>query len=830
MSNKTQRRQLTLAALFLGIYSVALTLSPAVTARSWDVDLRWGHWIGYAVWVTGLIVAHRETCRRLPERDPFLLPITALLSGWGLLTIWRLTPHFGLRQTVWLGVALGVFVLGLRLPSDLNFLRRYKYLWLTSGLTLTALTLIFGTNPMGFGPRLWLGCCGVYLQPSEPLKLLLVIYLAAYGSTTLADYHSLPTPPSTSHALRSLAPRLHILIPTLIMTGLALLLLLVQRDLGTASIFIFLYSVMIYLAGGWRLIPLISAAGLALAGAAGYQLFDVVRLRIDAWINPWLDPSGRSYQIVQSLIAVANGGVFGRGPGLGSPSVVPVAHSDFVFAAIAEETGLVGSLGLLLLIGLLTHRGLRAALHAPDSFRRYLSAGLTAHLVAQSILIIGGNLRLLPLTGVTLPFMSYGGSSLLISFIALLLLLHISTSTADHRPPTAIRSTLHAPLLPRSPAPLLPASPRPPLPAPPSTISNLSTLLILAIIAASLTTGWWAFHRGPNLLTRTDNPRRAIADRFVHRGSLLDRHNSSLAESTGQAGSYIRQVSYPSLGPILGYTHPVYGQSGLEASLDPYLRGIQGNDPLTIWCHHLLYGQPPPGLDVRLTLDLELQLLADELLGGHSGALILLNAENGEILVMASHPTFDPDRLDDNWDDLIQDDSSPLLNRVTQGSYPTGGLGAILFPDGIAAPEPNAVPQLRLPGGESPPEGTPASPLQIALAAAPLSSGGLRPEARIAQAVNIPEEGWVLLPTLDDPAEILHPLQAQSCAQSLGDAETHTWHTALIPSGETLTWYIGGTLPDWNDTPLVLVFALEENNLPLAEEIGAAVLWKAMGR
>ena len=180
MIDRLQRRLLILAALFLTLYALALSLSPAVRARSWEVAYRWDHWLGLLVWLAAFYLAHGQTSRWLPQRDPYLLPLGALLSGWGMLTSWRLLPTFGLRQSLWIAVAITVLILGLRLPGDLGFLRRYKYLWLTGSLLLTALTLFLGVNPMGFGPRMWLGCCGVYLQPSEPLKLLLIAYLAAY--------------------------------------------------------------------------------------------------------------------------------------------------------------------------------------------------------------------------------------------------------------------------------------------------------------------------------------------------------------------------------------------------------------------------------------------------------------------------------------------------------------------------------------------------------------------------------------------------------------------------------------------------------------------------
>ena len=783
--DKTQRRLFVLAALFVGFYALALTLSPAARARTWDVDYRIGHWLGYVVWLIAFTLARRETARRLPKSDPLLLPVIALLSGWGLLTIWRLTFTYGLRQTIWLAVALGALVAGLRLKNLLDVLQRYKYIWLTSGLILTALTLIFGTNPLGYGPRLWLGCCGVYLQPSEPLKLLLIVYLAAYLANRQTSRHQDAPTPNTD--------QFKIFVPTIIMTGLALLLLIVQRDLGTASLFIFIYSVMIFLATGWRWIPVLSTLGLGFAGVAGYLLFDVVRLRVEAWINPWLDPSGRSYQIVQSLISVANGGLFGRGPGMGNPGVVPVAHSDFVFAAIAEETGLLGTLGLFVLLGLIVQRGLRIARTANDPFQHYLAAGLTAYITAQGLLIIGGNLRLLPLTGVTLPFISYGGSSLVVSFIALLIMLHISAS--DVRRPHILK---------------------------PNTLYSLAVLLLTAIATAALVNGWWGFIRGPDLLTRTDNPRRSISDLTVPRGALLDRNNTPLAETDGQSGGYARLVHRPELGSLLGYSHPVYGQAGLEATLDPYLRGQTGNDPLTIWWHHLLYGAPPPGLNIRLTLDLNLQTAADELLGDHSGALILLDAQNGDILALASHPGYDPNQLDELWNALIENERAPLLNRATQGSYPTGNLGLVLFPDGLPAAWLEYVP-LRLPGDETALTAESTSPMSIALLAAALSNDGLQPVPKIAQAYQHPENGWSLLPALGTTRH--YPTLAD--AVSFAAEGEQTWQISLAPAGEELIWYLGGTLPAAAGKALAVVVVLEERNFALAEAIGTAMLHAA---
>ncbi|MDI6770732.1 MAG: FtsW/RodA/SpoVE family cell cycle protein, partial [Anaerolineales bacterium] len=751
---------------------------------------------------------HFQLRRRLPDSDPYLLPLAALLSGWGLLTVWRLDVSLGLRQSLWLIVSSGVLILGLRLPADLRFLRRYKYLWLTGGLLLTALTLVFGTNPLGGGPRLWLGCCGVYFQPSEPLKLLLVIYLAAY----LTDrWH-----------VRTWKRGTLLILPSLIMSGLAILLLLVQRDLGTASIFIFLYTILLYLASGKKRVLLISLVGLGLAGLAGYFFFDVVRLRVDAWLNPWLDPSGRSYQIVQSLMAIANGGIIGRGAGMGSPGLVPISISDFIFSAISEETGLLGTIGLFALLGLFVARGMRAALRASDSFRRLLAAGLTAYLGAQSVLIIGGNLRLLPLTGVTLPFVSYGGSSMLTSYLALLFLLVVGSQPEDE------------------PAPL----PRHSL----SPYLLVTGLLGLGLIAAALVNGWWAVWRGPDLLNRTDNARRTISDRYVPRGGLLDRNAMPINITQGESGSYIRLYQYTDLAPITGYTHPTYGQAGLEASLDPHLRGLQGNSASRIWLDHLLYGQPPPGLDVRLTIDLKLQRKADSLLGGHAGAVVLLNAETGEILVMASHPTYDPNKLDEEGSSLAQDPRAPLLDRAAQGTYPAGTAATpFLFAAGLSGNAPHndliqlydalgfyTTPDLRLPvvAASTPSGELRLSPLQMALAAATLSNKGILPVPRLAMAVNTPQQGWVILPALGAPMQALAAQSADATAEALMARGQPFWQATgkgiEIQENRTITWYMAGTLPNWQGTPLALVVALEEDNSRLAEFIGQSLMNEAL--
>ncbi|MFN2119966.1 MAG: FtsW/RodA/SpoVE family cell cycle protein [Anaerolineales bacterium] len=797
-----ERRLLLLAGAFLMLYSLILTLSPAVREDTWQTSYRLSHWLGLAIWVGVVILGHRFLKQRLPERDPFLFPLASLLSGWGLLTVWRLDAALGLRQSVWLVVSMAAAAVLLARIHDLELLRRDKYVLLGAGLLLTALTLLLGTSPTGVGPRLWLGYRGLYFQPSEPLKLLLVVYLSAYMADRLPER----------------ARAFPLILPTLFVTGLALVLLVVQRDLGTASIFIVLYAGILYMSTGKRRVLVVAAVALILAAAAGFAFVNIVHARLESWLSPWSDPSGRSYQIVQSLLAIANGGVLGRGPGLGSPGLVPVAHSDFIFSAIAEETGLAGSIALLAVYALLLGRGFLAALRAEKLYHRLLAGGLSAYLGIQAALIIGGDLRLLPLTGVTLPFVSYGGSSLLTSILAASILVAISAAATDE------------------PLPLRPRY----------TLVVIPAVLGMALIGATFAQTWWTMVRGPDLLSRTDNPRRSIADRFVPRGRLLDRNGQPITMTLGQVGSLQRYYAYPQLAPIAGYTDAAYGQAGLEASLDGYLRGLQGNPTSDVWWHELLYGTPPPGLAVRLSVDLGLQSVADEAMGAFRGAAVMLDARSGEILIIASHPGYDPNDLAMLGPALANDKASPLLNRAALGSYSAGNaILPLVRASGASLPADvsNALrragfdeaPAVRMPVSQaavaSPAGSVRVSPLQMAAAAAALSSGGIRPAPRIALAVDTPQQGWVVLPALGTPFTEFSADAADATAAAFAKPDQAYWEwttTAISDDNSAVTWYLAGTLPSWRGTPLTLVMTLESEDASAATTIGETIMGAAV--
>jgi cell division protein FtsW (lipid II flippase) len=424
-----ERVLLLLAGLFMvtGLLLLALVRAQSAAANivshvSPRLDVIWLV-LAFAAWALCFGVIHIFLNRHHLERDPLLLPIAALLTGLGLIEIARLAPNFVARQLMWLVISTVMLVLVLKAPTDLKWLRRYKYTWLLVGLLLLALTFLVGVNPEGAGLTLWLGGpLGVFFQPAELLKLLFIAYLAAYLAEKREIARSLGVHPEHPHRLT-----LPYLMPLLAMWGVALILLMAQQDLGAAVLLYLSFLIMLYLASGQLRYVAIGGMLLIAAAIGGYMLIGRVQGRIDTWLNPWNDAAGSSYQIVQSLIALASGGHIGQGLGLGWPDVIlPAAHTDMPLAAMGEELGLIGTLGVVACFAIFTVRGLRVASIARTTFGRLLAAGLASLIGMQAWIIMAGNANLAPLTGVTLPFVSYGGSSLLMSFIILGLLLQIS--------------------------------------------------------------------------------------------------------------------------------------------------------------------------------------------------------------------------------------------------------------------------------------------------------------------------------------------------------------------------------------------------------------------
>jgi cell division protein FtsW (lipid II flippase) len=630
---RTARLEAALLALgfvFQAFGAAALLFSPSVQAGEWTPPSSfWIVLVPMFAWGTLALLLHRRLERTLPNRDPMLFPAAMFLVGWGLQILTRLSPGTALRQTLWLAVVGAVLAVFLSLPRDLEWLRKYRYLWLGGALLALAATLFFGVGAAPDSPRLWLGVDGVFFQPSEFLRWIFPVFAAF----TLAP-----------RAASADTPRGKDAVPVLIFGALGILFHLLQQDLGAAMLLLGALALILYLAYRKPVVILLCAAAALCLLGSGYALNETVRQRVMTWWNPWLDPSNTSYQIVQSLIAVASGGLIGRGLGLGAPGLVPVAYSDFLFSALSEEYGVIGAVGCLCVISVLVLRGLRIALRCADPAARMIAACLSALLGMQSILIIGGGLRLLPLTGVTLPWMSYGGSSLLSSAIALGLLLTLSDAVPAVSPRT-----------------------RPDRP-----VQALAALMVCAFAAAGLSLGWWGIYRASTLRIRSDNYRRVLHDLQARRGDLYDRNGLPLAVTVGVAGAYTREYPDPAAAPVVGYTTAYYGQGGMEAALDPWLRGEAGRNEFELWWSETLLGIPLEGADAWLTIDRSLQDRGSGWMNGMSGAVVVLRAKSGEILALISQPTFDPAMLESEYEKLAGDPAAPLLNRATQGLYPPG--------------------------------------------------------------------------------------------------------------------------------------------------------------
>jgi cell division protein FtsW (lipid II flippase) len=401
----------------------------------------------YLVTLAGAHVANVLAGRR---SDEVLLPVVGLLGGISLLLMQRLpqdlvtinvagsTLGLGAVQLIWLVLAIIVATtLGIVIRSD-SWLRQYKYTWAAAGIGLLLLTFVFGTDVAG--QRLSLRIGPFAGQPSELLKVILVVFLAGY----LSENRPMLIEQDTRIGPIRLPP-LPYLAPMVAMWAIALLIVVIQRDLGAALLFFAVFLALVYAATG-RISLVVIGAILFFAGSALMaNIFPHVRDRIDIWLDPFADPLGSGYQIVQSLLAFARGGLIGVGLGQGLPTVggrppIPEVHTDFPLAALGEELGLVGVIAILGLFFVVIERGLRIGASAADDFRAILATGLALVIGVQAFIIAAGNLKVLPLTGVTLPFISYGGSSLLVNALVVGLLLALSDRGVEPPPPpTGVR-------------------------------------------------------------------------------------------------------------------------------------------------------------------------------------------------------------------------------------------------------------------------------------------------------------------------------------------------------------------------------------------------------
>jgi cell division protein FtsW (lipid II flippase) len=364
------------------------------------------------------LVAHVVARSTVPHADPYLLPMAGLLTAVGLTEIYRLNTDDAFRQGLWVVVGVAIFSASLiALRRDYRRLESYKYLFGLASLFLLALPALPGIGATVNGARLWVRVGSFQFQPGELAKILLIVFLAGYlreKREVLAQ------------------GRIKDFGPLLLIWGGAMLVLVQTNDLGSALLYYGIFLAMVYMATGKALFAGIGLALFVAGSAFVYHYVPRVEERVSTWLDPWKDVDDTGYQTAQALYSIGNGSFGGTGLGKGTftssggGQLIPYANTDFIYSALAQELGLIGSAALLLVYMLFVVRGMRIALLADDGFSKLLAAGLTFGFALQTFIIVGGVLRLIPLTGITMPFVSYGGSSLLANFVLLAGLLLVS--------------------------------------------------------------------------------------------------------------------------------------------------------------------------------------------------------------------------------------------------------------------------------------------------------------------------------------------------------------------------------------------------------------------
>ena len=420
----TELRLLIAPAVMTIVGLLIIVLAPRTTVEwSWE-DI----WVGLAFGGLAIGVSLAFSIAGFTG-DQLILPLATTISAIGLLEMQRLGPALeaqGLatiaqRQLLYLLAGLAVLmVTALGLRRRLHLLRRFRYSLLAASLAVMAVTVVIGDE--AYGARLWLSIGPLQFQPSELVKITLVIFLASY----LDERREMLAAPW--YVGRLALPPIPTLIPLGVMWGACIVILIVGNDLGSSLLLFSIFLTMIYLATNQPSYVILGLISFAVAAVVLYQFFARIEIRVQNWLNPWADPLGIGYQQIQSDYAIASGGIFGVGFAQGEPWRIPAVNTDYVFSAIGEELGLLGTLATLLLLLLIAGRGAVIALRAPDGFSRLLAGGLAATIAIQTLIILGGVTRLIPLTGITLPFVSYGGSGLLMNFVIAGILLAVSST------------------------------------------------------------------------------------------------------------------------------------------------------------------------------------------------------------------------------------------------------------------------------------------------------------------------------------------------------------------------------------------------------------------
>jgi cell division protein FtsW (lipid II flippase)/cell division protein FtsI/penicillin-binding protein 2 len=663
----TSRR--TIELVLLAAASPVVLLAFALTAGATRGTVVAADFAAPLALLAAFACAHLAARRFAPGADPVLLPVTALLSGVGLAVVGRLDAALAGPQTIWVLVGVAVLAATIALVPSLERLARYKYTIMLVGLVLLLLPAIIGREING--AKLWLRIGSLSFQPAEIAKICLVLFLAAY----LSEYREVLSV-STRKVLGVHLPAARHLGPLVLMWLVSLVVLVAEKDLGSSVLFFGVFLVMITVATGRWSYALVGTVLFAIGAVAAFFLFAHVRVRVDIWLHPFADYAGKGYQLVQSLFAFAAGGITGVGLGRGLPTRIPFVATDFIFSAIGEELGLLGAAAIVIAYLVLCLRGLATAVRARSDMASLTAAGLVAALGLQTFVIVGGVSRLIPLTGITLPFVSYGGSSIVSNFLLLALLMRAGDATpadggelvASGDVGTLGRVSLARRLV---------------------GVSWLLSVLTFALVA-NLT--WLQVADASALANDPRNTRNLEAQLRAERGAILTSDGVVLAQSVKQPnGFYARTYPHGSLAAhVTGYYSTRYGRSGVESSQNDALAGHRAYSTFSDVIDDAL-GRPVPGNDVVLTIDSRVQKAAEKALAGRRGAVVAIDPVTGAVLAIASSPAFTPATVERDWASLSRNGAAPLVDRATSSLYPPGSTFKVVtltkvISEGVATP------------------------------------------------------------------------------------------------------------------------------------------------
>ncbi len=620
------------------------------------------------------VIAHIATRRFAPGADPALLPIAFALSGIGIAFVTRLAPDLAVNQVMWLFLGVAFMVLVLAFVRNLDKVANYKYTLMIVGFLLLLSPLVPGLGQEIYGSRIWLSLGGFSFQPGEIAKIIIVLFLAGYlaQNREMLSVFTVRVGPFR-------LPDIRTLLPLILMWGVALLIVVFEKDLGSALVLFFMFLVMLYVATGKKFYLAIGLGLIAVGGVGAFLAFDHVQVRVNTWLDPFADAQNTGYQLTQAIYSIADGDLFGVGLGNGLAEQIPVVESDFIFADIAEEIGLLGAAGVLLLFLCFAIRGFVTAARAKSDVSSFVAVGLTSVIVLQAFIIVGGVTRLIPLTGITLPFISQGGSSLLASFIIVGLLLRCGDEgTGVGQEMTSATSSLHA----NSVLGRVSLGKR-------LSHSMLFCSALFALLVANLTMIMVVqadYYQG-----MPGNNHSLAKEARTERGTISTYDGVVLAQSVPTEDGTFERV-YPAgdlASQVVGYSSARFGTSGIEQA---YNDTLKGKENFASWTDVLnsFAGIGGAGNDVALTLNSKIQQAAQDALSGETGACVVMDPDTGAILAMASSPTYDAADFETVIEQANADSSDTrLINRAIHALYSPGSTFKIVslataLEDGVA--------------------------------------------------------------------------------------------------------------------------------------------------